>query len=129
MHAHPVTRHLYKAVMGEEPGWPAGNADERPVNNVSWDDALRFCNRLSERAALTPCYRARKPGRWHSTPELGRTGRLSGIRESVTRGIAQRDRQRYPHPFRVEPGLELGHLLYPIGVERHLVRGCKYLRH
>jgi formylglycine-generating enzyme required for sulfatase activity len=52
----PVTRRLYHQVTGTDPGWPEGEADERPVNNVSWLDAAAFCNRLSEREGLTPCY-------------------------------------------------------------------------
>ncbi len=55
----PVTRRVYKEVMGVDPGWPEGEADERPVNNVNWFEALRFCNRLSERERLKPCYRFR----------------------------------------------------------------------
>jgi formylglycine-generating enzyme required for sulfatase activity len=56
--AHPVTRRLWQEVMG--PGhewWPEGPADDRPVNNVSWFDAVAFCNVLSRRAGLTVCYR------------------------------------------------------------------------
>ena len=53
----PVTRRLYQDVMGKDPGWPAGEADDRPVNQVSWYDANEFCNRLSEREGLTPAYR------------------------------------------------------------------------
>jgi formylglycine-generating enzyme required for sulfatase activity len=53
----PVTRKLYKEVTGQDPGWPEGEADERPVNDVSWLDAVRFCNRWSERDGLEPCYR------------------------------------------------------------------------
>jgi formylglycine-generating enzyme required for sulfatase activity len=52
-----VTRRLYQDMMGNDPGWPAGAADDRPVNNVSWYDAIDFCNRLSEREGLTPAYR------------------------------------------------------------------------
>jgi formylglycine-generating enzyme required for sulfatase activity len=55
---YPVTRRLYKAVMENDPGWPEGDADERPVNHVSWLEAVRFCNRLSELAGLTLCYRS-----------------------------------------------------------------------
>jgi formylglycine-generating enzyme required for sulfatase activity len=51
-----VTRHIYAAVMGRDPGQPKGPADARPVNNVSWFDAVRFCNRLSELEDLAPCY-------------------------------------------------------------------------
>lgn len=52
----PVTRWVYAEVMGEDPGWPEGAADDRPVNNVSWFDAIRFCNRLSEHEGLISCY-------------------------------------------------------------------------
>jgi formylglycine-generating enzyme required for sulfatase activity len=36
----PVTRRLYLEVMGTDPGGPEGMADERPVNNVSWFNAI-----------------------------------------------------------------------------------------
>jgi sulfatase modifying factor 1 len=52
----PVTRRVYFEVLEEDPGWPEGAADDRPVNNVSWFDAIRFCNRLSEHEGLFPCY-------------------------------------------------------------------------
>lgn len=53
----PVTRKQYQAIMGEDPGWPKGEADGRPVNQVSWLGAVAFCNRWSEAEGLTPCYR------------------------------------------------------------------------
>ena len=53
----PVTRRLYQDVMGNDPGWPEGEADNRPVNRVTWYDAIDFCNRLSEQEGLTPAYR------------------------------------------------------------------------
>jgi len=51
----PVTRELYREVMGrvnEGPGGP-----QSPFCDVSWLDALRFCNALSEQSGLSPCYR------------------------------------------------------------------------
>ncbi len=54
---YPVTRRLFAEITGSDPGLPAGDADERPVNNVSWHDAVAFCNQLSEREGLTPCYK------------------------------------------------------------------------
>jgi formylglycine-generating enzyme len=51
---HPVTRELYRAVRGEAPASAAG--PRTPVTEVSWKDAIRFCNLLSEAAGLTPCY-------------------------------------------------------------------------
>jgi formylglycine-generating enzyme required for sulfatase activity len=53
----PVTRRVYAEVMGEAPNWPDDITDERPAINVSWFDAIRFCNRLSVREGLPPCYR------------------------------------------------------------------------
>ncbi|MER7793766.1 SUMF1/EgtB/PvdO family nonheme iron enzyme [Streptomyces sp. NPDC097640] len=51
---HPVTRELYRAVRGEAPASAAG--PRTPVTEVSWTDAIRFCNLLSEVSGLTPCY-------------------------------------------------------------------------
>ncbi len=53
---YPVTRRLHAEVTGKDTGRPEGAADNRPVNNVTWYDAVRFCNRLSERDGLAPCY-------------------------------------------------------------------------
>lgn len=52
--AHPVTRDRYAQVMGSAPG--VGGA-QRPVTEVSWFDALAFCNARSRAEGLTPCYR------------------------------------------------------------------------
>ncbi len=61
-----VTRRLYSEILGQDPGWPEGKADNRPVNNVSWFDAVRFCNRLSEREGLESCYQIKgKRVRWN----------------------------------------------------------------
>ncbi|MCC3655614.1 formylglycine-generating enzyme family protein [Streptomyces sp. S07_1.15] len=50
----PVTRELYGAVTGGTPSSPAG--PRTPVTEVSWKDAVRFCNLLSRADGLTPCY-------------------------------------------------------------------------
>jgi len=55
---YEVTQGLWKEVMGDNPsdtGYGIGNSS--PVNNVSWYDAVRFCNKLSERDGLDPAYR------------------------------------------------------------------------
>jgi formylglycine-generating enzyme required for sulfatase activity len=46
---------VYAEVTGRWPG--AGRGQRLPVENVSWWDAVGFCNALSERAGLTPAYR------------------------------------------------------------------------
>ncbi|PRY02438.1 formylglycine-generating enzyme family protein [Allonocardiopsis opalescens] len=52
--AHPVTRELYAAVAGAAPGEPGGA--RAPVTDVSWRDAVRFCDLLSRAEGLRPCY-------------------------------------------------------------------------
>ena len=50
-----VTQAQWRAVMGNNPSRFSG--DDRPVEMVSWSDAVEFCNRLSEREGLRPAYR------------------------------------------------------------------------
>lgn len=42
-----VTQAQYAAIMGENPSYFSGN--DRPVEQVSWNDAKTFCDRLSDR--------------------------------------------------------------------------------
>ncbi|HEX8348103.1 MAG TPA: formylglycine-generating enzyme family protein [Actinoplanes sp.] len=53
--AYPVTQARYAQVTGRRPGTALG--DELPVESVSWWDAVRFCNALSQHEGLTPAYR------------------------------------------------------------------------
>lgn len=81
-----VTQRLYKKVMGENPSWfqPNNdysydllpeefekNTDNNPVENVSWFDAVYFCNKLSMMEGLTPAYSVdgeTDPEYWGYTP-------------------------------------------------------------
>jgi len=73
MSKYAVTQDLYQAVMGNNPsyfnGGPTGDDDEfqrepaegetqgrRPVEMVTWFDAVEFCNKLSTREGFTPVY-------------------------------------------------------------------------
>ena len=51
---YEITQQQYKAVMGNKPSEFKG--DDLPVEQVSWYDALNFCNTLSQSEGLTPCY-------------------------------------------------------------------------
>lgn len=49
-----VTQREYEEVMGENPSNFKG--ENLPVENVSWYDAIEYCNKLSEKEGLTPVY-------------------------------------------------------------------------
>ena len=51
----PVTQGVYGRVMGSNPASIEG--EDLPVVDVSWFDAVAFCNRLSELEGLRPAYR------------------------------------------------------------------------
>ncbi len=51
---HEVTQAEYKAVTGKNPSYFSGN--NKPVEQVSWFDAIEYCNALSRKEGLTPCY-------------------------------------------------------------------------
>lgn len=53
--ATEVTQELYESVMGEKPSKFKGEKN-LPVENLSWVDAVAFCNKLSVKEGLKPCY-------------------------------------------------------------------------
>lgn len=61
--ATEVTQAEWLALMGNNPAWfSAGlncsdaECERRPVERISWFDALAYCNALSEAEGLAPCY-------------------------------------------------------------------------
>ena len=68
MSDHEVTRIEYEAVIGSDPSntgpyqkngsfvYRRDAADNTPVTDVSWFDALVYCNTLSIKEGLAPCY-------------------------------------------------------------------------
>lgn len=65
-----VTQRSYMEVMGINPSKIQG--DFFPVESVSWYDVIVFCNLMSMRDGLVPCYTikgARNPGSWGPIPK------------------------------------------------------------
>jgi len=50
-----VTQALWQSVMGSNPSYCIGPG--RPVESVTWFDAVQFCNALSERDGFEPAYK------------------------------------------------------------------------
>jgi formylglycine-generating enzyme required for sulfatase activity len=51
---YEVTQKEWKAVMGNNPSNFKG--DKRPVEQITWYQAVEFCNKLSQKEGLTPAY-------------------------------------------------------------------------
>ncbi|WP_198957445.1 formylglycine-generating enzyme family protein [Paenibacillus selenitireducens] len=57
---YPVTRGQYDAITNKSPY--SYDGDLKPVVNISWNDAIAFCNLLSEKAGLKACYSINNEG-------------------------------------------------------------------
>ena len=81
MGIYQVTQEQYQAVMGSNPSYFHGGSGRepasgevqgrRPVETVSWYDAIVFCNRLSILEGLSPAYSindSTNPDVWGSVP-------------------------------------------------------------
>ena len=72
-----VTQAEYKAVTGNLPSKMAtadGDSDNNPVNEVSWYDAIVYCNKRSMKEGFTPCYSindSTNPSDWGEVPTSG----------------------------------------------------------
>jgi len=77
MGKYEVTQEQYEAVMGNNPSNFSSNPQagetqgKRPVERVSWYDAIIFCNKLSILEGLSPAYRisgSTDPAVWGTVP-------------------------------------------------------------
>ncbi len=57
MGKYEITQEQYLDVMGYDPASEYGDGPDHPVYEVSWLNAIEFCNRLSMLNSLEPCYR------------------------------------------------------------------------
>lgn len=55
MSSYEVTQEEYEALAGKNPSSFEGS--DLPVDSISWEDAIVYCNLRSEQAELTPVYR------------------------------------------------------------------------
>ncbi len=69
MGKYEVTQEQYQAIMGKNPSHFPGK--KRPVEKVSWNDAVEFCLRLSQKTGQT--YRLPSEAEWEYAARAGTT--------------------------------------------------------
>ena len=83
MAKYPTTQRQYKALIGSNPSKFKG--DDRPVEMVSWDDAVAFCEQVNERlgSALPEGFRCGLPteAQWEYACRAGTTSAFNNGRE------------------------------------------------
>jgi formylglycine-generating enzyme required for sulfatase activity len=67
MGKYPLTQAQYQAIIGNNPSYFKGN--NRPVETVSWDDAVLFCQKLSQRTGKS--YRLPSEAEWEYACRAG----------------------------------------------------------
>jgi formylglycine-generating enzyme required for sulfatase activity len=70
----PVTQGQWQALMGNNPSYFKGSKD-LPVEQVSWDDAVEFCDKLNAQESLPSGYRYALPteAQWEYACRAGTT--------------------------------------------------------
>ncbi|MFO5492623.1 MAG: SUMF1/EgtB/PvdO family nonheme iron enzyme, partial [Cuspidothrix sp.] len=66
---YPLTQAQYQALMGDNPAYFKGN--NRPVENVSWHDAVAFCQKLSQKTGKN--YKLPSEAQWEYACRAGTT--------------------------------------------------------
>jgi formylglycine-generating enzyme required for sulfatase activity len=66
---YPVTQAQYQAIMGTNPSYFKGS--NRPVEQVSWNNAVAFCEKLSQKIGKT--YRLPSEAQWEYACRAGTT--------------------------------------------------------
>jgi formylglycine-generating enzyme required for sulfatase activity len=66
---YPLTQAQYEAIMGNNPAYFKGN--NRPVECVSWDDGVAFCEKLSQKTGKN--YKLPSEAQWEYACRAGTT--------------------------------------------------------
>jgi formylglycine-generating enzyme required for sulfatase activity len=83
---YPITQAQWQAVMGNNPSYFKGN--NRPVEKVSWNDAIEFCQKLSLK--MGRCYRLPSEAEWEYACRAG-TSTPFHFGETITPDLANYD--------------------------------------
>ena len=84
---HEVTQAEYHAVIGATPS--SFNGEDRPVEQVSWEDAVVYCQKLTDRErsagriSVQQAYRLPTESEWEYAARAGTTGSRYGELESI----------------------------------------------
>ena len=87
MSDHETTQEEYQLVMGSNPSFKKG--ENRPVESVTWDDAVQYCQKLTvrERSAgritALQAYRLPTESEWEYAARAGTTGAQYGELDAI----------------------------------------------
>jgi formylglycine-generating enzyme required for sulfatase activity len=93
MGKYQVTQSQWKAVMGKNPSHFKGRSD-LPVENISWDDAEEFCEKLSQMTGKE--YRFPSEAEWEYACRSGTTGDYAGDLNAMAWYRKNSDRKSHP---------------------------------
>lgn len=68
---YPVTQAQWEAIVGSNPSKFKFTGANRPVENISWEDAVEFCNKLSKKSGKA--YRLPSEAEWEYACRAGTT--------------------------------------------------------
>jgi formylglycine-generating enzyme required for sulfatase activity len=88
---YPLTQAQYQAIMGNNPAYFKGN--NRPVEMVDWNDAVAFCQKLSQKTGKN--YKLPSEAQWEYACRAGTTTPFY-FGESITPDLVNCD-GNYPY--------------------------------